>query len=60
MRTVSYEQYIAANLRLEELLNVVNDNTPLDSPLAKEFQKVSDMSMAVHTLSPRGPRIESQ
>lgn len=43
MSTVSYEQYIAANLRLEELINVVNDNTPFDSPLAKEFLKISDI-----------------
>lgn len=42
-KTISHRQYLRANLRLEELINIVNDNTPLDSPLAKEFLKVSDI-----------------
>lgn len=40
---ITIEEYLKANIRLEELINVVNDNTPLDSPLAKEFIKVSDI-----------------
>ncbi len=42
-KTISHKQYLKANLRLEELITVVTDNTPLDSPLAKEFLKVSDI-----------------
>ena len=42
-KTITHEQYLKANLRLEELLNVVDDNTPMDSPLGKEFLKVSDI-----------------
>ncbi len=40
---ISAEEYTRANLRLEELINIVDDNTPLDSPLAKEFLKISDI-----------------
>ena len=43
METFSRKQYLAATSRLEELINLVDDNTPLDSPLAKEFLKVSDI-----------------
>ena len=39
---ITHKKYVKANHRLEELINVVNDNTPLDSPLAKEFLKISD------------------
>ena len=42
-KTISYKQYLKANVRLEELINIVDDNTPLDSPLGKEFLKVSDI-----------------
>lgn len=40
---ITHKKYVKANHRLEELINVVNDNTPLDSPLAKEFLKISDI-----------------
>ena len=43
MKTFSRKQYLAATSRLEELINLVDDNTPLDSPLAKELLKVSDI-----------------
>lgn len=43
MSTISHKQYVEANLRLEELLKEVNDNTPEDSPLTKELIEVSDM-----------------
>lgn len=43
MDSISNEEYINANLRLEELLNVVDDTTPMDSPLGKEFLKISDI-----------------
>ncbi|WP_318344760.1 helix-turn-helix domain-containing protein [Flagellimonas baculiformis] len=43
MSTISHKQYIDANLRLEELLKKVNDNTPEGSPLSKELIEVSDI-----------------
>jgi len=43
MKTISRKQYLAATRRLEELINLVDDNTPMDSPLGKEFLKVSDI-----------------
>lgn len=43
MGTISRKQYLAATRRLEELINLVDDNTPLDSPLAKEFLEISDI-----------------
>lgn len=38
-----FKQYVKANLRLEKLLDVVDDNTPLENPSAKEFIEVSDI-----------------
>lgn len=46
MKTSSQKQYLAATSRLEELINLVNNNTPLDSPLTKEFLKFSDIILA--------------
>ena len=43
MSTISHKQYVEANLRLEELLKEVDNNTPEDSPLSKELIKVSDI-----------------
>jgi len=42
MKTISPKQYLAATSRLEELINLVDDNTLTDNPLAKEFLKISD------------------
>src|SRR5665811_2032582 len=42
-KLITYEEYVKANLRLEELIDVVDDNTPLNDPLAKEFIEVSDI-----------------
>lgn len=42
-RTISHKQYLNANLRLEERINLVDDNTPTDGPLAKEFLEISDI-----------------
>lgn len=42
-KLITHEEYVKANIRLEELIDVVNDNTPMDDPLAKEFLKVSDI-----------------
>ena len=43
MSTVSHKQYVKANLRLEELLKEVDNDTPNDSPLSKELIEVSDI-----------------
>ncbi|NYJ28067.1 type II toxin-antitoxin system HigA family antitoxin [Allomuricauda sp. ARW1Y1] len=43
MSTISHKQYVEANLRLEELLKEVDNNTPKDSPLSKELIEVSDI-----------------
>ncbi|PRX55272.1 helix-turn-helix domain-containing protein [Flagellimonas meridianipacifica] len=43
MSTISHKQYVEANLRLEELLKEVDNNTPEDSPLSKELIEVSDI-----------------
>lgn len=42
-KSISHEAYIKANLRLEELIDVVDDNTPMDDPLAIEFMNISDI-----------------
>ncbi|UOY06146.1 XRE family transcriptional regulator [Muricauda sp. SCSIO 64092] len=43
MEPISNEEYINANQRLEELVNIVDDNTPMDSTLGKEFLKITDI-----------------
>ncbi|MGB5430808.1 XRE family transcriptional regulator [Eudoraea sp.] len=43
MKTISRKQYQAAISRLEELINLVDDNMPTDNPLAKEFLIISDL-----------------
>lgn len=30
----NFKQYVKANLRLEELIDIVDDSTPLEDPLA--------------------------
>ena len=42
-KTILHKQYLKANLRMEELINLVDDNTPIDDPLAKEFIEVSNI-----------------
>lgn len=42
-KLVTHEEYVKANLRLEELIDVVNDNTPLNDPMAIEFMTISDI-----------------
>ncbi|MEO5788927.1 MAG: helix-turn-helix domain-containing protein [Gelidibacter sp.] len=42
-KLITHEEYVKANLRLEELVDIVDDDTPLDDPLAKEFMKISDI-----------------
>ena len=42
-KTISHKQYVNANLRLEELISLVDDSTPTDDPLAKEFLEISDI-----------------
>ncbi|MFH6603653.1 type II toxin-antitoxin system HigA family antitoxin [Maribacter algicola] len=43
MSTISHKQYVEANLRLEELLKEVDNNTPEDSLSSKELIEVSDI-----------------
>lgn len=43
MGTISQEQYVKANLRLEELLKKVTDDTPESSPILQELIEVSDI-----------------
>tara|TARA_R110000823_G_scaffold99251_4_gene214197 strand:- start:278 stop:637 length:360 start_codon:yes stop_codon:yes gene_type:complete len=43
MTTVSHKQYVKACLRLEELIKVVDDSTPLENPSTKEFIEVSNI-----------------
>ena len=43
MSTISQKQYVKANLRLEELLKKVNDDTPKSSPILHELIEVSDI-----------------
>lgn len=42
-RTITHKQYLKANLRFEKLIDLVDDNTPLDDPLALEFMEVSNI-----------------
>lgn len=43
MKTISRKQYLAATSRLEELIDLVDDTTPTNDPLAKEFLQISDI-----------------
>lgn len=43
-KLITHEEYVKANLRLEELMDVVDDNTPTDDPLPKEFIEVTDIT----------------
>lgn len=40
---ISHKQYVEANLRLEELIKVVDDSTPMENRLAEEFLEVSNL-----------------
>ena len=42
-KVITHKEYIEANLRLEELIDIVDDNTPQDDPLAKEFMEITDI-----------------
>ncbi|WP_158976938.1 type II toxin-antitoxin system HigA family antitoxin [Cellulophaga sp. L1A9] len=42
-KLITHAAYVKANLRLEELIDVVDDNTPTDDPLAKEFLEITDI-----------------
>ncbi|RRQ48824.1 helix-turn-helix domain-containing protein [Maribacter algicola] len=43
MKSITHKQYVKANLRLEELIKVVDDSTPSENPLTKEFLEVSNL-----------------
>lgn len=40
-KSISHKAYTEANLRLEALIDQVNDDTPENSPLAQEFLEVT-------------------
>ena len=42
-KSITHSAYVKANLRLEELVDIVDDNTPADDPMAKEFMKITDI-----------------
>lgn len=42
-RNITHKQYLKANLRLEKLIDLVDDNTQFDDSLAKEFIEISDI-----------------
>ena len=42
-KLITHAAYVKANLRLEELIDIVDDNTPTNDPLAKEFLKITDI-----------------
>ncbi len=42
-KSITHKEYVKANLRLEELIDIVDDNTPTDNPLAKEFLEITDI-----------------
>lgn len=43
MRIITEDQYKLAKARVEELLPLVDDNTPLDAPKAVELMMMSDI-----------------
>jgi HTH-type transcriptional regulator/antitoxin HigA len=40
---ITHEAYVKANIRLEELINLVDDTTPETDPQAVELMEVSDI-----------------
>ena len=42
-KLLTLDSYVKANIRLEELIDVVTDDMPIDDPLAKEFIEVSNI-----------------
>lgn len=41
--TISFEEYTEANIRLNEMIDLVNDETSESDPLMIEFMKVSEI-----------------
>ena len=42
-RFITHEEYVKAQIRLEEIIDLVNDDTPEDNPILQELIKVSDI-----------------
>jgi len=42
-KSINHQEYIKASIRLEELIDLVDDNTPKSDPLAVDFIKVSNI-----------------
>ena len=43
MENTTHQQYVHANLRLEELLKEIGDHNPEDAPIMMELAEVSDL-----------------
>ncbi len=43
MENITHQAYVNANIRLEELINLVTDETQSNNPLAIEFLKVTSI-----------------
>jgi HTH-type transcriptional regulator/antitoxin HigA len=43
MKNITHEAYIKANIRLNELIEVVTDETPEKAPLALEFIEITSI-----------------
>lgn len=41
-RVITHNDYVQAKLRLEELIDIVDDHTPDDDPLAIEFMDITN------------------
>ena len=42
-RVITHEKYAKAQIRLEEIINIVDDNTPEDHPVVQELIEVSNL-----------------
>ncbi|MCD6544690.1 MAG: XRE family transcriptional regulator [Flavobacteriaceae bacterium] len=42
-KSINHQEYVKASIRLEELIYLVDDNTPKSDPLAIEFINVSNI-----------------
>lgn len=49
-KVITHEEYTGALLRLEEIIDLVNDDTPENDPVLQELIEVSDIIEAYETL----------
>jgi HTH-type transcriptional regulator/antitoxin HigA len=43
VKNITHQEYVKANIRLEELIDLVDDNTPKSDSLAIEFMQFSNL-----------------